>query len=56
MKGVLGVWLLILLMASAYASELPGDSTERGRIASNIARLPFYLGTDVNHASGKERQ
>ena len=32
MKGVLGVWLLILLMPSAYASELPGDSAEGKRL------------------------
>jgi mono/diheme cytochrome c family protein len=32
MKGVLGVWLLMLLMPSAYASELPGDSAEGKRL------------------------
>jgi hypothetical protein len=32
MKGVLALWLLILLMPSAYGSELPGDSTEGKRL------------------------
>ena len=32
MKGVLGVWLMMLLMPSAYASELPGDSSEGKRL------------------------
>ena len=32
MKGVLGVSLLMLLMPSAYASELPGDSSEGKRL------------------------
>jgi len=27
MKGILGVSLLILLMPSAYAAELPGDKS-----------------------------
>jgi mono/diheme cytochrome c family protein len=32
MKGVLGVWLLMLLMPSAYAYDLPGDSAEGKRL------------------------
>ena len=32
MKSVLGVWLLMLLVPSAYASELPGDSAEGKRL------------------------
>ena len=32
MKGILGVSLLILLMPSAYAAELPGDSAEGKRL------------------------
>ena len=31
MKGILGVSLLILLMASAYAAALPGDSADGKR-------------------------
>ena len=32
MKTILGVSLLILLMPSAYAAELPGDSAEGKRL------------------------
>ena len=32
MKGVLGVWLMMLLMPSAYAAELPCDSAEGKRL------------------------
>ena len=32
MKGILGVSLLILLMASAYAAALPGDSADGKRL------------------------
>ena len=32
MKGILAVSLLVLLMPSAYASELPGDSAEGKRL------------------------
>jgi hypothetical protein len=32
MKGILGVSLLILLMASAYAASLPGDSADGKRL------------------------
>jgi len=32
MKNILGVSLWILLMPSAYASELPGDSAEGKRL------------------------
>jgi mono/diheme cytochrome c family protein len=32
MKSILGVSLLILLMPTAYASELPGDSAEGKRL------------------------
>ena len=32
MKSILGVSLLILLMPSAYATELPGDSAEWKRL------------------------
>ena len=32
MKTILGVSLLILLMSSAYAAELPGDSAEGKRL------------------------
>jgi len=32
MKGILGVSLLILLMPSAYAAELPGDSADGKRL------------------------
>jgi len=32
MKSILGVLLLILLMPSAYAAELPGDSADGKRL------------------------
>ena len=32
MKSILGVSLLILLMPTAYAAELPGDSAEGKRL------------------------
>jgi hypothetical protein len=32
MKSILGISLLILLMPSAYAAELPGDSAEGKRL------------------------
>lgn len=32
MKNILGVLLLVLLMPSAYAAELPGDSAEGKRL------------------------
>jgi cytochrome c5 len=32
MKNILGVWLLILLMPSAHAATLPGDTAEGKRL------------------------
>ena len=32
MKSILGVWLSILLMPSAYAAALPGDSADGKRL------------------------
>ena len=47
MKSILGVLLLILLMPSAYAAELPGDSADgRLHVKQPIRRSPQFVDLD----------